>query len=1251
MRKFAFAIVAWSLWFGCVAETLYFRGRVVMNDGSLPPAAVTVERVCVGMQVIREAVTNKKTGVFVWRSEADPFGRIALSTSSGTATLGERQCLLRASFSGYVSSIIDIGDRRLTGNPQLPDLVLTRRGPDVIEDRFEDNLPRAAQKLWEHAMAAAQEKNWHQAELLLQEVTAKAPSFVAAWYALGAAHENQENFAEARKAYTHAIEAAPKLPLSYLFLARLDNRTRDWKSALVDSDEVLKRDPKHRYAEAYLQRAVALANLEDYEQAAASAREAIRLDTHKQFPSSEYVLGSILEAQHDLAAARASLQKYLDQNPRASDAGKVRARLANLGASRAPQIAFEMEPAETELAIEGEAAVPGGIRAISVLAHLPPTSYGDFFGAFTQAITAELAPWNGAPIPDLLATLQEFMASAVELGGMGERSETGTTVRLSLADGALRARTERILLLLGWRVVERDGSARVEPGDLAVDGLRQQIPAALGVDEIDMQEALEAGRTVQFEVLQENARLLGGAGWNALLKKVPLFPGGMADLFTRDSRFSKAYAGLSAMPPEAASALLKSAGLRAMVLREAEALWLFGAAVRMEGDCILPPGGAAAGPVWALLAGVNPHETGAFLRALFEKDEGRLAAFYYALSGADAAHQQFFLQTAKRAGRFYAWYRDSDELRWGIARRIDTWRASIFRDLPLDASGRCLFPGGRTAWGPESATDDDLLMGSESVEALIPITRVEAERKRNLDEESVRTIAAHYADWRFLFPYFEQLPGLGPGEFQALARFTETVASDARPERNRALGTWFSLVELIAIGTKSGAIDATAGARAFGRACDRKPALTILRELAGEGSGLDGRVAGLLRLTGEHRAAFDRVRTIENAPRLDDLRSPQDERVLTSLVGLVYAARLDPDRLLVSEDPTLFTRHHFADGLYLRHPALFLPTALIPASGAAGGAAFSGGFMNIGEVAGALERKGVGGEARESPAPVVTGPMDTGSNQDRPDIVFRADGRLVEINATVQDGRGRYLDDIEPDQFSVLEDGEARPIAAFEPRSSRVACALLLDTTGSMRDALAALRSAAIALIDDLRPEDQLAVYSFNRTVTELSPFTSDKAAAKRAVMRTREFGDTAMHDALVRVMQDLEGRPGKKVIVVFTDGADNSSTLTSSVATRKAKAAGIPIYTIAQGEASRDPGLLKNLTAISRATGGLAYRIDNPREIRAVFDNVSHDLTHGYWLAFQPKSSGGRDWHNITVVLKTRKHLSVRAREGYYSE
>src|SRR5262249_8445240 len=154
-----------------------------------------------------------------------------------------------------------------------------------------------------------------------------------------------------------------------------------------------------------------------------------------------------------------------------------------------------------------------------------------------------------------------------------------------------------------------------------------------------------------------------------------------------------------------------------------------------------------------------------------------------------AAHQRFFTKNAKRADRFFAWYREGDEFRFGPARQVEGWRTALLQKLPLDESGNVHFPGGKRAWTTSTAaSDEDVLLGLKTLESFVPVAQIEVQRKTALDEASAALLAQHYSEWRVLFPYFEQIPGLGREEFQALAAFAESAAKTAPSERNAVLG-------------------------------------------------------------------------------------------------------------------------------------------------------------------------------------------------------------------------------------------------------------------------------------------------------------------------------------------------------------------------------------------------------------------------------------------------------------------------------
>jgi Ca-activated chloride channel homolog len=713
--------------------------------------------------------------------------------------------------------------------------------------------------------------------------------------------------------------------------------------------------------------------------------------------------------------------------------------------------------------------------------------------------------------------------------------------------------------------------------------------------------------------------------------------------------------------------------LRNLVLRDSEVLARYGDAfdVSKAGDSkefVVVPGGVPAESVWKKLTGASPRDPAAFVRALVEKNEGRLAAFYFVVWSADKAHQDYLVKTEARAERFYAWYRDSDEFKFGVSRQVPGWRTELLKNLPLDTSGNLRFPGGKRAWTNSTAPDDEIVTGLKTLEALVPLARVEQRRGSPLDEASVTLLAQHYSEWRSLFPYFEKLPALGSEEFASLQAFAAAVSKQPAASQNVVLGEWYSMVELIARGYKAGSLDAAASARAFRGTCEglsqddhSAKALATLSEIAG-GDNLNEAVpANLLRLSPERRIAFERVLELQGAPRVDPgAAAPDPSKTVAALSGFVYAASVDPDALLVSEDPQLLSRHQFATAEPNdKRPFAFQHAELV-GSNVPPGSFLKGGFANIDEVA---HEFAPGGRSvppivlKPAPAKGVSASVPAGALlakvESAPDaeIIFRTNGRLVEAYATVTDSRGRYVDDLTVDQFTLLDGKQPQTLAAFESHSTPVSVALLLDTTGSMSRALPAVKNAALKLIGDLRPVDSVAVYSFSRSVTELQPFTSDMSLAKRAVLSTQALGETALYDALARVSRDLSGRTGKKVIVVFTDGDDNSSTLTTDTAILRVKAGGVPVYTIAQGQALQNAGYLKQLADLAKVTGGESFSVRDSSEIGGVFEKVSEDLAHGYLLVFQPPPAEDHVWHPITVQVRGVKSDKVRAREGYYPE
>lgn len=1243
-------------------------GKVQMEDGTPPPKSVVIERTCSDGQPGSNVGATDKLGRFTWRMDVDP-----------SSTL---RCNIKGVLAGYVSNVFEVPNLNAFSDPHLPPLVMTQKGSNSEIEVFSDeaHVPGAASFAWSRAIKAIGLNRLPEAERQLNLAVKAAPNFAQGWNALGLVLEHENKPAEALKHYSKAIALDPKLLGAYVPIARLSIAIKDWNGADRVADELIKRDSAGHYPEARMLQAMARFQLKNLDGAIASANSAIQLDAklHK-LPASEYILALSLDAKDDHPGASEHLKRYLAElPPRAPNAATVRELIDKLDESIASGEPSPLQaPAPETLVggmelpstgVPGEAWVPGGRKALAEIAGIEGIpSFNDFFTEYCRTLAREMTVGTSRGVPRYLETVRVYMATVSDLLPLGERNGDSTTITLSLAGEPQRKNTERVLELLGWKLVAKDGSFSVQLGDQPSDGPRQRIPRAFGIDEVGMAEALEAGRTFQFEIPSENARVVGGNDWSTILRDLPSIPGGIAGAFTLDARVAKTYAGIGSMTADAAAAVIRAVGMRNLVLNDSDVLFRYGESLTLDKTGVTVPGGAPAEPVWRKLIGVNPRDPAAFLRALMQKDDGRLAAFYYAIQSADEAHQRYFTGTDARTGRFYAWYRDSDEFRYGVSRHVPGWRTELLHKLPLDAEGNLHFPGGLPAWTKASTPDDEVLLGLKSLEALVPIAELEQRRASALDAASVALLASHYNEWKPLFPYFQKLGGLSAEEFKALEAFQTAVSKQPAARQNLLLGEWYPMLELIARGSVAGSLDSPAAARAFRRICEgmlkddySAQALAALREIAGGGNLAEAVASKLLRLNPERMGAFQRVLELQNISNGDlNATAPDPAKLVAALSGFVYAASVDPSALLISEDTGVVSRHYFAPlGFSEKRPFAFASAELVTSSSPPG-SFFRGGFANFEKIAHSLANGGrsvppIVLKAASGPSvPSTDNPLlgSAASGVAAQDVVFHANGRLVEAYATVTDSRSRYIDDLTQDQFTLIDQQESRPLVGFESHSAPVSVALLLDTTGSMSSALPALKAAALKLIGDLRPIDAVAVYSFSKSVTELQPFTNEVDRAKRAILSTTAFGETALYDALARVARDLSGRPGKKVVVVFTDGDDNSSTLTTDAAILRAKATGVPVYTIAEGEALTNAAYLKQLADVSKATGGESFAIKDSGEIGSVFAKVSEDLAHGYLLVFEPPPADDHAWRPITIQVKGAKGSKVRAREGYYPE
>lgn len=315
----------------------------------------------------------------------------------------------------------------------------------------------------------------------------------------------------------------------------------------------------------------------------------------------------------------------------------------------------------------------------------------------------------------------------------------------------------------------------------------------------------------------------------------------------------------------------------------------------------------------------------------------------------------------------------------------------------------------------------------------------------------------------------------------------------------------------------------------------------------------------------------------------------------------------------------------------------------------------------------------------------------TGTWSNAQQAQFQVSVDLVQLNVAVTDGKGNYITGLKPTDFQITEDtipekiaffGEGngpqrsvgdveqtqgKPLdAAFPTRdttttppeqtdslSAAIAGSnvfILFDTSNYMYRGFVFAQDAISEFVRSLEKADKIAFYSYSRDLSKASVLTSDRSEVVRGVRTTVAGDDAALYNSLLLTVKDAAGITGRKVVVVFSNGPDNSSVVPPEDVAELAQSAGIPIYMISTREARLEPVSTAVFERMTAATGGKAYFSKNWRDERKAFASIRDDLGHLYALSYYPKANSNHGWRNITVKLMGDhlKNYHVRTRNGY---
>ena len=310
--------------------------------------------------------------------------------------------------------------------------------------------------------------------------------------------------------------------------------------------------------------------------------------------------------------------------------------------------------------------------------------------------------------------------------------------------------------------------------------------------------------------------------------------------------------------------------------------------------------------------------------------------------------------------------------------------------------------------------------------------------------------------------------------------------------------------------------------------------------------------------------------------------------------------------------------------------------------------------------------------------------------------VVRIDTNLVTVPVSVLDRNGRFISDVQREEFKVFENGVEQKIAYFESTEKPFTVALLLDTSGSTFFHLWEIKEAAINFAKQLRPQDRVLIVTFDRLVMLLTEATNDQRVITEAVQRNAITGfSTRLYDAIDLVIKArLNKIDGRKAIVLFTDGVDTASyqatyqsTLrkvdeldvliypvqydttdfvaaqtrtNATIVTTTISGRNIPTQSSSQvtygtpkasgpGTSIGDYKLADQfLHQLATKTGGRLYAANERTQLSEAFSKIAEELRHQYSLGYYPQTTLQSGERREIRVRVDRPELAVRARDSY---
>jgi Ca-activated chloride channel homolog len=266
---------------------------------------------------------------------------------------------------------------------------------------------------------------------------------------------------------------------------------------------------------------------------------------------------------------------------------------------------------------------------------------------------------------------------------------------------------------------------------------------------------------------------------------------------------------------------------------------------------------------------------------------------------------------------------------------------------------------------------------------------------------------------------------------------------------------------------------------------------------------------------------------------------------------------------------------------------------------------------------------------------------------------IRTDVNLVQLSVKVTDSAGRTVKGLGREAFTLFVDNVLTPITVFQSEDAPVTAGIVLDNSASMAPKRKEVIAAALAFAQASNPKDQMFVVHFNQKarfgLPEDKLFTGSVSELESAISEFQLGGTTALYDGIMLAQSRFTlAAYGRKLLLVITDGGDNSSHATVQEVLDAVLSSGAVIYAIgifAETDRDQNPDVLKQL---AKVTGGEAFFPKEVTEVTALCEQIAGEVRAQYTLGFSGSDDGKVHAIRVSVTDPSRGKLEAHTRPGY---